>query len=48
MVIITHDPRDVDALAQAIVAIDGGRVVDAPGGAPDVSRLAGVGVSARL
>jgi ABC-type thiamine transport system ATPase subunit len=27
MVVITHDPRDVDALAQAVVTLDAGHVV---------------------
>jgi molybdate transport system ATP-binding protein len=48
MVIITHDPRDIDALAQQVVHIDTGRVVDTPrvardaghdGSAADVARL---------
>ena len=34
MVLITHDSRDVDALAQEIVAIDAGQVVEASGFAP--------------
>ena len=34
LLLITHDEEDVRCLAQAVVHIDGGRVVDRPAGAP--------------
>lgn len=34
LLLITHDDDDVRCLAQAVVHIDGGRVVDRPAGAP--------------
>jgi len=48
MVVITHDPRDVDALAQDVVALDAGRVVATPSEPPKAVTLAGGAVAARL
>jgi molybdate transport system ATP-binding protein len=48
MVVITHDPRDVDVLAQDVVALDAGRVVTMPDAAPKVAVPAVDGLAAPL
>jgi molybdate transport system ATP-binding protein len=48
MVVITHDPRDVDALAQDVVALDAGRVVTMPDAAPKITVRAIDGVPTPL